>query len=284
MDAKTILTEALETRWKKFRNELKHCRDEFSEEAVHDLRVATRRLLAIFELLRAIMPHNRIQKVRRELKDQLDDLDDLRDTQTLLADVSEDMQEHPQLKIFQKYLLKEEKRFLRSTRKLIQAREYKNLNKRVQKIHAAAQTLAPEMLGGQMIAAADEAFSHVIQTYFAMDAENPASIHKLRIAFKKFRYTLEIIHPLLSNFPDANFERMHNYQAKMGEIQDMQVASQRAADLDTTPASPAVIEAVSAHYALCLRTAVINYLEDKGEVLVFWRTSPDQPFPWEKSS
>ena len=154
----------------------------------------------------------------------------------------------------------------------------------MQKIHAAAQTLAPEMLGGQMIAAADEAFSHVIQTYFAMDAENPASIHKLRIAFKKFRYTLEIIHPLLSNFPDANFERMHNYQAKMGEIQDMQVASQRAADLDTTPASPAVIEAVSAHYALCLRTAVINYLEDKGEVLVFWRTSPDQPFPWEKSS
>ena len=284
MDAKTILTEALETRWKKFRNELKHCRDEFSEEAVHDLRVATRRLLAIFELLRAIMPHNRIQKVRRELKDQLDDLDDLRDTQTLLADVSEDLQEHPQLKIFQKYLLKEEKRFLRSTRKLIQAREYKNLNKRVQKIHAAAQTLVPEMLGGQMIAAADEAFSHVIQTYFAMDAENPASIHKLRIAFKKFRYTLEIIHPLLSNFPDANFERMHNYQAKMGEIQDMQVASQRAADLDTTPASPAVIEAVSAHYALCLRTAVINYLKDKGEVLVFWRTSPDQPFPWEKSS
>ena len=284
MDAKTILTEALETRWKKFRNELKHCRDEFSEEAVHDLRVATRRLLAIFELLRAIMPHNRIQKVRRELKDQLDDLDDLRDTQTLLADVSEDLKEHPQLKIFQKYLLKEEKRFLRSTRKLIQAREYKNLNKRVQKIHAVAQTLVPEMLGGQMIAAADEAFSHVIQTYFAMDAENPASIHKLRIAFKKFRYTLEIIHPLLSNFPDANFERMHNYQAKMGEIQDMQVASQRAADLDTTPASPAVIEAVSAHYALCLRTAVINYLEDKGEVLVFWRTSPDQPFPWEKSS
>jgi CHAD domain-containing protein len=282
MDAKIVLTEALETRWKKFRSELKHCRDEFSEEAVHDLRVATRRLLAIFELLRAIMPHNRIQKVRRELKDQLDDLDDLRDTQTLLADVSEDLQEHPQLKVFQNYLLKEEKRFLRSTRKLIRAREYKNLNKRVQKIHAALQTLAPEMLGGQMIVAADEAFSHVIQTYFAMDAENPASIHKLRIAFKKFRYTLEIIHPLLSNIPDANFERMHNYQAKMGEIQDMQVASQRAADLDTTPASPAVIEAVSAHYALCLRTALITYLEDKGEVLVFWRTSPDQPFPWEK--
>lgn len=282
MDAKGVLLESLDTRWKKFRAELKHCRGEFSEEAVHDLRVATRRLLAIFELLRAIMPHNRIQKVRRELKDQLDDLDDLRDTQTLLADISENLHEYPQLKIFQNYQLKEEKHFLRSTRKRIRAREYKNLNKRVQKIQAAAETLAPEMLGGQMIAAADESFSRVIQTYFAMDAENPASIHKLRIAFKKFRYTIEILHPLIVNFPDANFERMHSYQSKMGDIQDMEVASQRAADLDATPASPAELEAVSAHYALRMQTAMINYLEDKGEVLVFWRTSPDQPFPWEK--
>lgn len=282
MDAKGVLLESLDTRWKKFRVELKHCREEFSEEAVHDLRVATRRLLAIFELLRAIMPHNRIQKIRHELKDQLDDLDDLRDTQTLLADVSENLHEHSQLKIFQNHLLKEEKRFLRSTRKLIRAREHKNLNKRVEKIQAAAQTLAPEMLDGEMITAADEAFSHVIQTYFAMDAENAASIHKLRIAFKKFRYTLEIVHPLIPNFPDVNFERMHSYQSKMGDIQDMEVASQRAADLDITRASSDELEAVSSHYALRLRTAMINYLEDKGEVLVFWRTSPDQPFPWEK--
>lgn len=284
MDAKGVLLESLETRWKKFRVELKNCREEFSEEAVHDLRVATRRLLAIFELLRAIMPHNRIQKVRRELKDQLDDLDDLRDTQTLLADVSENLQEHPYLKVFQTHLLKEEKRFLRSTRKLIRAREYKNLNKRMEKIQAAAETLAPEMLDGQIIVATDEAFARVIQTYFSMDAESAASIHKLRIAFKKFRYTLEIVHPLIANFPESNFERMHNYQSKMGDIQDMEVATQRAADLDSTPASPDELEAVSNHYALRLRTAMINYLEDKGEVLVFWRTSPDQPFPWEKSS
>lgn len=51
MQAKTILLEALETRWKKFRAEVKTCRRDFSEKAVHDLRVATRRLLAVFDLL-----------------------------------------------------------------------------------------------------------------------------------------------------------------------------------------------------------------------------------------
>lgn len=282
MDAKVVLLESLETRWKKFRAELKHCRDEFSEEAVHDLRVATRRLLAMFDLLRAIMPHTRIQKIRRELKDQLDDLDDLRDTQVLLSDVSEYMHEHPGLKIFQDHLLKEEKHLMRQTRKLVRAREHRRLNKRAEKIQTMQQDLDGEMLDGQMIAAADETFSRVIQAYFVMDAENPASIHKLRIAFKKFRYTLEILYPLIANFPDANFERMHSYQSKMGDIQDMEVASQRAADLDATRASAKELEAVSNHYALRLRTAMINYLEDKGEVLVFWRTSPDQPFPWEK--
>lgn len=283
MDAKTILTEALETRWKKFRAELKHCRDEFSEEAVHDLRVATRRLLALFDLLRAIVPHNRIQKIRRELKDQLDDLDDLRDTQVLLSDTSEYVHEHPELKPFEVHLLKEEKHLMRQTRKLVRARDHRRLNKRAEKVQAMLQDLGGDMLDGQMIAVADESFSRVIQAYFAMDAQTPASIHKLRIAFKRFRYTIEVIHPLMQNYPPANFERMHDYQARMGDIQDMEVASQRAAELaDEEHASSADAEAVSAHYASRLRTAVLTFLEDKGEVLVFWRTSPDQPFPWEK--
>ena len=95
MDAKTVLLESLDARWKKLRAELKICRNEFSEEAVHDLRVATRRLLALFDLLRVLIPRKRVQKIRRALKDQLDELDDLRDTQVLLADISEFIQDIP---------------------------------------------------------------------------------------------------------------------------------------------------------------------------------------------
>lgn len=279
MDAHALLMEAVETCWKKFRSERKRCREEFSEEAVHDLRVATRRLLALFDLLRSIIPSNRIQKVRRELKDQLDDLDDLRDTQVLLVDVLENVHENSELKLFQEHLLKEEKHLMRLTRKLVRAREHKHLNKRVEKIQTLMQELSKETLSMQMITAADESFARVIQAYFAMDAQNTASIHKLRIAFKRFRYTMEIVHPLLPNFPPTNFERMHDYQARMGDIQDMEVASQRVADLEIASDS---LEAITNHYALRLQTAVRKFLEDKGEVLVFWRTSPDQPFPWEK--
>jgi hypothetical protein len=37
-DANQLLLEALENRWKNYRAELKRCRAEFSNEAVHDLR------------------------------------------------------------------------------------------------------------------------------------------------------------------------------------------------------------------------------------------------------
>ena len=64
---------------------------------MHDVRVAVRRLLAIFDLLRAVSHHPRIQKIRRELKGQLDDLDELRDVQVQLADISEFVHDLPEL-------------------------------------------------------------------------------------------------------------------------------------------------------------------------------------------
>lgn len=283
MDAKTVLTQSLAERWEKYSAELKICRKEFSEEAVHDLRVATRRLLAVFDLLRSLQNHKRIQKVRRVLKDQLDELDDLRDVQVLLADVSEFVRDMPELSPFEQNLAKEEKRFLRRAHKLVKSDDLKGLSKRIGKTREVLEGFSDETLGERILASADEAYSRVRQSYEAMDTENMASIHKLRIAFKKFRYLVEIAHPLLSNFPQENFERMHHYQSRMGDVQDMEVAGQYVAEFFES-ASSADFEAVSNHYASRLRAAVSNFVEDKGEVQTFWRTSSDKPFPWEKPS
>ncbi len=92
MNMHELLIESLDSRWRKYKTELKNCRRNFSEEAVHDFRVSIRRLLAFLEMLRSILEYPKIRKIRRELKEQLVDLDDLRDTQTLLVDVSGSMQ------------------------------------------------------------------------------------------------------------------------------------------------------------------------------------------------
>src|SRR5687767_12035861 len=96
-----LLLEALDKRWKKYRAELKRCRAEFSNEAVHDLRVAARRMLALIQLLNSIAPRPHLQKLNRAFKNQLDEFDDLRDTQVILAEISETIKELPQLQKFQ---------------------------------------------------------------------------------------------------------------------------------------------------------------------------------------
>ncbi len=101
--------------------QVKICRREFSEEAVHDLRVATRRLLAVLDIARALDPGSRLQKTRRFLKDQIDDLDDLRDAQVMLVEVSETIESFPDIKPFEIHLQEHEKHLLRLARKQINA-------------------------------------------------------------------------------------------------------------------------------------------------------------------
>ena len=83
------LGHSLNTQWRRYRKRLKHCRERFSEAAVHDVRVEARRLLSTIELLGAFIPERDIKKVRRALKRHLDTFDRLRDTQVQLGYVGE---------------------------------------------------------------------------------------------------------------------------------------------------------------------------------------------------
>src|SRR5687768_14818972 len=111
-----FLVEALDQRWEKYRAELKRCRAEFSNEAVHDLRVASRRMLAFARLMNSVSPRPRFQKLSRAFKDQLDEFDDLRDIQVVLAEISETIHELPQLQAFQEHLQNAEKSLLKTLR------------------------------------------------------------------------------------------------------------------------------------------------------------------------
>jgi hypothetical protein len=91
---------------------------------------------------------------------------------------------------------------------------------------------------------------------------------------------LEIAHPLLKDFPLDNLKRMHDYQSMMGETQDAEVFIQTLADFD---ASSSALEPVRRHYELRRTDAVSAYLKDKDMLDDFWRPSPEEIFPWEKT-
>ena len=82
----------------------------------------------------------------------------------------------------------------------------------------------------QILQAVDDAFLITKQRQNWINPAQATTIHRVRIAFKTFRYMVEIVHPLLPDFPPENLKQMHDYQSLMGEIQDVEVIMQALAD------------------------------------------------------
>ena len=276
-----LLLEALDKRWKNYRAELKRCRAEFSNEVVHDLRIAARRMLALLQLLNSISPRPRLQKLNRAFKDQLDEFDDLRDTQVILAEVSETLQELPQLLKFQHHLRIVEEDLLKTLRKKLKVIDLFDVSKRMRKTRASLGAQTDGDFDLQILQAVDDAFLIAKQRHSWIDPAQPATIHRVRIAFKTFRYMVEIIHPMLKNFPSENLRQMNSYQFLMGEIQDIEIIMQTLADFPQN-ASSFDPEPVRRYYERRHAEATTAYIQEMYQLFRFWRPAPDQSFPWEK--
>jgi CHAD domain-containing protein len=174
-----------------------------------------------------------------------------------------------------------EKRLLKTLRKKLRVIDLFDVSKRIRRLRESLKADASDDLVLKTFRAVDEAF---LITKRRRDWVNPAqatSIHRVRIAFKTFRYTVEVTHPLLEDFPAENLKRMHDYQSLMGEIQDMEVILQALTDAPVNVSSfdP---EPVRRYYEGCHAEAISAYLENMNQLDTFWRAAPDQPFPWEK--
>lgn len=267
------LLSSYDERWKKYRGQHKTCRTEFSEEAVHDLRVTARRMLAMLDIARGVAPHSRIQKARKDLKDIIDELDELRDVQVLLVEISENLEFLPELKSFQKSLKKREAKLLRSAYKHIKQNGLSELSKKIKKTRESLAALeqAGPGFNARLLEVVDNAHALAEQAYAQIDASQPSTIHSLRVVFKKFRYLVEIIHPYLKNYSMGNFERMHHYQDMMGNIQDAEVFLTSFLEYMEEHAKDIEKEKVIEFYTKKLNTLIADFMENKGELNVFWK-------------
>lgn len=281
MDARNLLIDSLDRQRTAYRENLKLCRAEFSRKAVHDLRTSLRRLLATLDVIAFLTSASRIEKLSDHLKDQLDDFSDLRDIQVMLDRVSEDIATFPELEPFQTYLEKREKRKQRSDEKHIESIKPGGIDKRLLKIQGTVEDLSADELQTKLPQAVDEAYLTVIQRYGEIDPAQLVSIHHLRVAFKKFRYMIETIYPCLPDFPEAQLQRMHDYQTQMGTIHDGQVLldtlAEFAEDSDSYDPRP-----VRRFYERSLADKLSEYLNHKADVLNFWRATPLVDFPWQR--
>ncbi len=315
-----FLAGALKRQCKCYRKELKRCQRKFSENAVHQSRVETRRLLSLLELLVPFLPGARLDKIRTGLKRHLDTFDDLRDAHVQLQLLRKWHCPYPEAKAFERHLRKCEKRFDRRTRKDIKRIKTKRLGKwiaacreelRMPVVAATTGTdgagfsrsagspgvparsdpvsLIPPQIRDSLFHSVDAAFQNALDHKNRIDPERTKTIHRTRIAFKKFRYMVEV---LAGFWPIASSRRlaaMHAYQTLMGDVQDLEVLLRafdkfsKKKELESFPGSGARKRGSSAPRTfrdeLFRRREQLNqhYLSKAGLVYSFWPPKGSRP-------
>lgn len=222
-----LLVRSLRQHWKRYRKELKRCQRKCSPKAIHAFRIETRRLLSTLELLSGFLPARRVEKVQRILKQHRDIFDDLRDTQVQLAAVGSMRRAFPAARPFHAWLREREECFVRKAGKNIRKAETGRLGKLIaagcEEVEERLRDSTPRKALAVILRSVDRAFRRTRQLRARNDARDAFTIHRTRVAFKRFRYMMEALAEHLPAVTGERLAAMHHYQTMMGEIQDAEV-------------------------------------------------------------
>jgi len=276
------LASSLKKQWRRYRKALRCCQENFSPAAVHDSRVDTRRLLAIVGLLTPFLARGRAHKMQALLKSHLDLFDDLRDTQVQLDTTGKMKRTFAAARKFCDYLLKREKHFARETRRQIKQVKTRRFGKLVVACRGDLkkweQKDLPFAANALLLRMVHAAFARNQRLYDQIDSRDTKTIHRTRIAFKKFRYMLEILAGDLPHVDKKLLHAMHDYQTLMGDIQDAQVLLATFEEfLRKKRIEPQSARAFRQHLLQRRKQLIQAYLSAADHLLRFWPAPAASP-------
>jgi CHAD domain-containing protein len=279
-DLSAHLEHTLDERWRRYGKAFDRCREKFSEDSVHQLRVETRRLLAVLDLLGSLMNREELRFIRRVLKKSFRRFTHLRDTQVQLQFVDQHRRRFPEIGPFAKALARWENRLIRKLNRQIRRagrRKVKKLVSPLREVLAPSLAAASRRIHGQNLVAkhARQAFNRVVALRRRIDPDRPLTIHRTRVAFKQFRYLLELLQPLLPGVSLRRLQEMHDYQTLMGEIQDLEVLQEALdrfakGDPDTLQMLARFRQEIERQHV----ERIARYLKAADQLLRFWPVKP----------
>jgi CHAD domain-containing protein len=116
-----------------------------------------------------------------------------------------------------------------------------------------------------------ETYARTIDLERGMDPSSAQTIHRTRVAFKKFRYMVEALQPLLTGITPTLIAAMHDYQSMMGDVQDTDEFLKRVDKYARGDAKRARELARFRHWLLRRRTSQITFcLKHSDRLRGFW--------------
>jgi CHAD domain-containing protein len=237
--------------------QLARSRETFEAEAIHDLRVATRRLregIALFDLCfrkRQFVP------LRRELKRLTDMLGAIRNTDEALLFFSPlakgDGERGAAAGLIAMTLTEERHREQGRLKKELKKIDPGAIPGRIGEICSNPRIFNPNAVGLfqpvadyllQALAVRETAMLELL--HGARQEENVAAQHRLRIAVKRFRYRLEFLAPLAGDGYRAVYRAVKGYQEILGKMHDLDVFRSMVGERVADPAGKMGLEGVIA--------------------------------------
>jgi CHAD domain-containing protein len=228
---KTLKT-SLKQRWKRYRRALRRGQRKFSEKSVHASRVEARRLLSLVELLNVFLGQSHLKKIRRILKGHLNAFDPLRDTQVQLLLLGKHRRQFPEAKSFHQMLVRREQRCLKTAARRLKRIRIGSLQKVFHRLarqlaHVREDAAHRVRHRAAVMNAVRDAFARTVELQRVMDPGAADTIHRTRVAFKRFRYMVEALQPLFAEITPKRIVSMQDFQSMMGEVQDSEVCLAR---------------------------------------------------------
>jgi len=219
------LDRAFKSAWRSYRRAFKQCQKKSSKVTVHQLRVETRRLLALVDLFEPLVAGKAADELSQRAIQPFKTSGRLRDTQVMLCDVERRLGRFPNAKHFKKELLRREKRLGRQLGRELRRTRLKPLKSRMDALRKELRAAVKPAAGChrakvRLLKGVDRAFANVVARRWSITPTKPRTVHRTRVAFKKFRYMLEQLRPLLSRLPGGSPGKLRGYQKLMGDIQD----------------------------------------------------------------
>ena len=220
------MREALRLRWRKYRKGLARCRRGASEDAVHDLRIESRRLLATLDALGGLVPRRTLRAASRAIRKRTNGLGALRDIQVQRAVVHELSEQLTSLAGLGKRLARDERRRVAVAAHRLKRHTAHGVAAKISSVKRALRrpTPRPQAMAGRpfvpALAAASEAVEH---RFAAIDPAQPHTIHRARKELRRFRYLAEVFEPVVPAITQGYLDHLQEVQGAMGRIQDATV-------------------------------------------------------------
>lgn len=277
-DATQVLAASLMERWERFQSELDRARRRTTEPAVHDLRVATRRLIAVMTIVETIVPGAGLRKPVRILRRHLKGFNDLRDVHVQLVAVRPLRRRFPVVRSYEAMLGRRRRELVKRARTQIDVMRRDEIRQPVTKAGEALYALYGSAVGQQiarsiLFGLAASAFAKVLERRSELSAVNPGSIHRMRVSFKKFRYVIELARPIAPWVTKAHGKAMNAFQTEMGEIQDLQVlmTGLRRFSLRSPRVGASAFLLAFRHLSEQREKQIDGFLQTAGRVQHFWQ-------------